>query len=236
LKSVQLNKNNQQKNSDKMGLNNSNETEVVMCYDYIGVVDFEATCIESSQFNKYPNEIIEFPIVLVNARTLQIEDTFSLYCKPTINPKLSEFCTKLTGITQHTVDKAEEFPVVLEKVNDWLTSKQLIGPNKKYEFALATDGPWDMQHFLDLQCHHSGIEYPYWAKEWINIRKMFANWYGTRPCGISKMLSYFELQFEGNEHCGKVFFQMIRNLNLINLFICFFKRSGRFKEHCENFN
>ena len=42
------------------------------CYfDYVGVIDFEATCVERPDY-VYPHEIIEFPIVLINMRTLEI--------------------------------------------------------------------------------------------------------------------------------------------------------------------
>jgi 3'-5' exoribonuclease 1 len=36
-------------------------------FEYIAIVDFEATC-ESNQGNNYPHEIIEFPIVLINVQ------------------------------------------------------------------------------------------------------------------------------------------------------------------------
>lgn len=40
-------------------------------YDYICVVDFEATCEEGNP-PEFIHEIIEFPIVLVNTHTLEI--------------------------------------------------------------------------------------------------------------------------------------------------------------------
>lgn len=40
-------------------------------YDYICIVDFEATCEESNPPN-FLHEIIEFPMVLVNTHTLEI--------------------------------------------------------------------------------------------------------------------------------------------------------------------
>ena len=40
-------------------------------YDYLCVIDFEATCEEPTPID-YIQEIIEFPIVLVNTRTMQI--------------------------------------------------------------------------------------------------------------------------------------------------------------------
>jgi len=42
-------------------------------FDYVCVIDYEATCSNNSATNyKYPHEIIEFPIVLCNLRTLTI--------------------------------------------------------------------------------------------------------------------------------------------------------------------
>ena len=62
--------------------------------------------------------------------------------------------------------------------------------------------PWDMENFLNLQCSHSEIAFPYWASRWIDVRKLFSNWFNTRRCGIQKMLSYLGLEFEGQQHCG----------------------------------
>lgn len=89
---------------------------------------------------------------------------------------------------------------MLEKVNKWLEDHGLV--NGTHKFAVATDGPWDMQNFLNLQCSLSAIEYPRWARKWIDIRKMFSNHLGVKRCGIQKMLAYFNYEFEGQQHCG----------------------------------
>lgn len=44
-------------------------------YEYIAVVDFEATC-HANQGNSYLHEIIEFPIVLIDVQQQMIVDTF----------------------------------------------------------------------------------------------------------------------------------------------------------------
>ena len=59
-----------------------------------------------------------------------------------------------------------------------------------------------MEKFLNLQCFHSDIPYPHWARSWIDVRKLFSNWFCVRRCGILKMLAYLELEFEGKQHCG----------------------------------
>ncbi|XP_069482369.1 3'-5' exoribonuclease 1 isoform X3 [Ambystoma mexicanum] len=71
-------------------------------YDYICVIDFEATCEEGNP-SDYVHEIIEFPIVLLNTRTLEID----------------------------IVDAADSFPQVLQNVVDWMRQKEL-GMKYKY--------------------------------------------------------------------------------------------------------
>ncbi|XP_043575937.1 3'-5' exoribonuclease 1 isoform X2 [Chiloscyllium plagiosum] len=169
-------------------------------YDYICVIDFEATCEENNP-PEYLHEIIEFPIALVNTRTLEIEDTFQEYVKPELKPKLTEFCTKLTGITQDMVDKAGSFPDVLQQVVNWMREKEL---GTKCRYAVLTDGSWDMSKFLNVQCHLSSIEYPQFAKKWINIRKSYGNFYKVprTQTKLASMLEKLGMKYEGRPHSG----------------------------------
>ncbi|KAJ8260908.1 hypothetical protein COCON_G00166310 [Conger conger] len=169
-------------------------------YDYICVVDFEATCEENNPPD-FMHEIIEFPMVLVNTHTLEIDDTFQAYVKPEKNSQLSDFCVQLTGITQETVDKAEGFSSVLQRAVTWLQEKEL---GTKYKYAVLTDGSWDMSKFLNIQCRVSGIRYPQFAKKWINIRKSYGNFYKVprTHTKLSSMLEKLGLQYDGRPHCG----------------------------------
>lgn len=169
-------------------------------YDYICVIDFEATC-EEGNAPDYIHEIIEFPIVLVNTRTLEIEDTFQLYVRPENKPKLSEFCINLTGITQDLVDKADTFPAVLQRVVDWMRQKEL---GTKFKYAILTDGSWDMSKFLNMQCRVSRMRYPQFAKKWINIRKCYGNFYKVprNHTKLTMMLEKLGMRYDGRPHCG----------------------------------
>lgn len=169
-------------------------------YDYICVVDFEATCEEYNP-SDFLHEIIEFPMVLINTHTLKIVDTFQAYVKPELNPQLSDFCVKLTGITQKMVDEADPFPVVLQRVVDWLREREL---GTKYKYAILTDGAWDMSKFLNIQCRISRIRYPQFAKKWINIRKSYGNFYKVprTQTRLSIMLEKLGLKYEGRPHSG----------------------------------
>ncbi|CAF2577963.1 unnamed protein product [Rotaria sp. Silwood2] len=171
-------------------------------FEYIAVVDFEATCEENQPNNNYQHEIIEFPIVLINVQQQTIVDKFQSYCRPINKPILSKFCTELTGIEQHQVDNAPPFVEVLHNVETWLNERNLLSSSNKRKLAFATDGPWDFAKFLPMQCHLSSITYPRWAKKWINIRKEFAIFYPVRRCGIDKMLGNLGLSFDGRHHSG----------------------------------
>ncbi len=50
-------------------------TMIEQHFEYIAVVDFEATC-EERQGNNFPHEIIEFPIVLINVKEQTIVNYF----------------------------------------------------------------------------------------------------------------------------------------------------------------
>ncbi|GFO41858.1 eri1 exoribonuclease 2-like [Plakobranchus ocellatus] len=67
-------------------------------FSYLIIIDFESTCWENDKL--IPQEIIEFPAVLLNTCTGQIEDEFHYYLQPSEHPILSDFCQQLTGISQ----------------------------------------------------------------------------------------------------------------------------------------
>ncbi|XP_011798194.1 PREDICTED: 3'-5' exoribonuclease 1 [Colobus angolensis palliatus] len=169
-------------------------------YDYICIIDFEATCEEGNP-PEFVHEIIEFPVVLLNTHTLEIEDTFQQYVRPEINTQLSDFCISLTGITQDQVDRADTFPQVLKKVIDWMKLKEL---GTKYKYSILTDGSWDMSKFFNIQCQLSRLKYPPFAKKWINIRKSYGNFYKVprSQTKLTIMLEKLGMDYDGRPHCG----------------------------------
>ncbi|XP_076372373.1 3'-5' exoribonuclease 1-like [Tachypleus tridentatus] len=189
-------------------------------YNFLCVIDFEATC-EGEKVPDYPHEIIEFPAVLVDTRQKAIVDTFHEYCKPSLNPQLSEFCRSLTGISQETIDGADTFPEVLQKFENWLKDR---GLGSDYSFCIATDGPWDMGRFLHLQCQFCKIPFPRWGRKWVNIRKAYTNFYRTKSYSLVPMLELLGLKFEGQQHCG---FDDARNIARIA--ICMLKDGAHLK-------
>lgn len=174
-------------------------------YEYLLVIDFEATCTSSNA--DYQHEIIEFPMVLVDVLKKEVVDEFQAYCKPCINRQLTAFCTELTGITQKTVDQADTFPVVMQQAQEWMRKHELLGQSSnrrnRQKFVVVCDGPWDMSRFLFYQCQYSDVPFPKWAYNWVNIRRRYQNFYNCKKVhGLIGMLEMLGMTFEGQLHCG----------------------------------
>ena len=86
-------------------------------FEYFVVIDFEATC--DKETIPHPQEIIEFPSVVVNGRTGRIEGCFQCYVRPTHHQLLTGFCKELTGIKQSQVCSTSSlFLLLLKKRKD----------------------------------------------------------------------------------------------------------------------
>ena len=68
-------------------------------FDYICMYDFECTCTEDKNNPLNFQEIIEFPIVVIDVQSKSVKSIFQTYVKPVLDPQLTDFCTELTGIT-----------------------------------------------------------------------------------------------------------------------------------------
>lgn len=70
-------------------------------FDYVIAIDFECTCDHNVAV--CPQEIIEFPAILVNVLTRKVESIFHTFVKPVYHPMLTDFCKRFTGIQQNQV-------------------------------------------------------------------------------------------------------------------------------------
>ena len=172
-----------------------NKTE----WKYLVVLDFEATCDEKTP--PRPQEIIEFPSVLLDGATLEVVDEFESFVRPTHHPTLTKFCTELTGIEQKDVDPAPTFPVVLNNHLEWLRSHALPTEGA-LPYALVTCGDWDLKTAFPAQLEASSIDYvpaPY--RRWINVKVPFKKW-KRKPAGMKRMLEALGIELEGRHHRG----------------------------------
>ncbi|KAF2356348.1 Exonuclease RNase T/DNA polymerase III [Trinorchestia longiramus] len=176
-------------------------------FKYFLVLDFEATCFD--KYGKYGSyeeytkdgpehqEIIEFPAILLNPRTTAIEGEFHSFVRPVINPELSSFCTKLTGITQLDVVESPVFSEVLAQFNAWFDSK--VG---KASCLPITCGDWDLMSMLPRQCCRENLEVPPVLRQWHNVKMSYCHATQRYERTMKTMLEGLHLTPVGRPHRG----------------------------------
>ena len=180
---------------------------VAQPFEYYIVLDFEATCDRPAPV---PQEIIEFPSVLLSGETFEVVDEFRSFVRPTHHPQLSPFCVELTGITQEQVDPAEPFETVWADHVAWLRSNNLrvASDDDGAEFSFILCGDWDLRKMLPAQCRacRRPIEsIPHAYRQWINIKKHFAASLGIqsrKAPGMAGMLRRLDIELTGRHHSG----------------------------------
>ena len=164
-------------------------------FDHLVVLDFEATCNNGPP--PAPQEIIEFPSVLLSLVDRSVVDEFSSFVRPVHHPQLTDFCRELTGIEQADVDAAPPFQDVFAAHQAWLASHHL----DNFLFIIA--GDWDFKTMLPNQCATSGVAVPHAYRQWCNIKTPFtATIRHPKSSGMTSMLHTLGLELEGRHHRG----------------------------------
>ncbi|NWW73641.1 ERI2 exoribonuclease, partial [Climacteris rufus] len=181
-------------------------------FAFLIVLDFEATCWEQPE--RPGPEIIEFPAVLLNTSTGEIESEFHMYVQPQEHPILSEFCRKLTGITQNQVDEGVPLNICLSQFLKWI---QKIQKEKKIIFSTDTQSnstleakacafvtwtDWDLGVCLQYECKRKQLRKPNILNSWIDLKATYRAFYNRKPKGLNGALQDLGIAFEGREHSG----------------------------------
>ena len=158
------------------------------------IVDLEATCEDRNIVAEFPNEIIEIGAVMIDENGKEI-DTFEMFAKPTLNPKLTEFCKELTTIKQSDVDNAEDLADVLIKFYEWSEGCTLI-----------SWGGYDMRQ-ITRDVIRQDISSIIDTKEMSDRHINFKRWYSKRKglkkeIGMSAALRVEKLYLNGTHHRG----------------------------------
>ncbi len=167
--------------------------------DYFLVLDFEGV-INKDKGSPNVMEVIEFPVLKINATTLRTESEFHTYVQPIIHPRLNSKCTEITGITQGMVDGKPILPDVLKQLDDWMKSEGLLSP--KVKFIFVTCGDWDLKSGISTNCDYLKLEYQDYLKRWINIKTYFGDLMGKKGFGMKSMLEDLGLSLDGRHHSG----------------------------------
>ena len=126
------------------------------------IFDLEATCWLGRP-PKGLNEIIEIGAIKVNDYG-EAESKFSKFVKPTINPILSDFCKKLTSISQEDIERSRVYPHVISEFMDW------IGVEDE-PYCLISWGKYDCQQLAqDCELHRLDVQ---WLDHHYNLKPAY---------------------------------------------------------------
>jgi len=163
-------------------------------FENLIIVDLEATCWDWGLFpeKRQEMEIIEIGAVKVDTQTFEIVSEFQSFVQPIMNPTLTNYCKKLTHITQDNVDNADTFGAVYTHFLKWL---------KNEDFMLASWGMYDRNQLM-IDCNRHGINYLRGCGH-INLKQKFSEFRGTKKGkGVRKALRILNLDFIGTPHRG----------------------------------
>lgn len=166
-------------------------------FDYFLVLDFEAN--GDHKIIK-PMEIIEFPVLMINAKTFETEATFHQYVEPTVNKQICQYCIQVTGITQSMLDGQPLLEETLKRLDTWMKDNRLL--DKDTTFTFVTCGDWDLKTQLPRETQWHGLPLPDYCRSWINIKRPFEEVTKLKARGMMGMLKDLGIQHTGRHHSG----------------------------------
>jgi inhibitor of KinA sporulation pathway (predicted exonuclease) len=175
---------------------------VQRAHEYLGILDFEATCADKEERQPRASrisEIIEFPLALVHIATKRVVDQFVTVVRPTLQPELTDFCKRLTHITQSEVDQAPTMAQAFDSLNTWLRLREIDETNT----LLVTCGDWDLKMMWPRQVGVSPLLWtPPLFQRWCNLKVIFSEHTRRTATGLLGMLQALELPHRGQLHRG----------------------------------
>ena len=132
------------------------------------LIDLEFTCWEDSLRTGWadparPAEVIEIGLALYDATTRTVRDTFTALVRPRVNPVLSDYCVALLHISQAEIDTADDLPVALARVEQWLGATPARG------WPTCGWGPFDRK-VLATNARMRGVADPLASRGIIDLR------------------------------------------------------------------
>lgn len=187
------------------------ENDINTEFDYLIVLDLEATCDAPSPDGRAPSvtretqEIIEFPWILFDVKAQKIIETERRFVKP-VYSQVTQFCTKLTGITQAEVDaRGESLQDVLTAFEKYYYDRFPTFETQR-RVALVTDGNWDFKVQLIGEALRKGIRIPRLFRTFTNLQTVFSQFYAKlcvrRKPNLKYMASFLNVELSGHHHTG----------------------------------
>lgn len=168
-----------------------------MLPDYFIIFDCEFTAWENSlKYNWTRNneepEIISCSALKIENKNnnFKILDSFDYYIKPIINPKLSNYIIKLTGITQEIINnEGVDFAFFIEQFYNFSNNLN----NKVYKLKLYSYGHDynEIKRNLYLNNINKDSKYFEWEKNFFDIRIILNKYLDTSKYTSGTLYKYF---------------------------------------------
>ncbi|KAL8131530.1 putative exonuclease domain-containing protein At3g15140 [Apium graveolens] len=154
-------------------------------------------------------EILEFPVPMIDAKTLKLVDHFHRFVRPT---ELSEEDTNL-DVNKHYPNFATNrvwhetaipFKDVIQQFEDWLTAHEAWAnePGGRLKGAFVTCGNWDIKTKIPEQYEVAGMKLPFYLMQWINLKDIYLNFYNRKATCMVLMMTPLNMQLVGTHHLG----------------------------------
>lgn len=157
--------------------------------DQIVVIDVESTCWEKGPPPDQASEIIEVGICLLDVQMLLEGKPRSVMVRPE-QSRVTEFCTKLTTLTQADVDQGMP---LLEACRILAVEYQVR------DRMWASYGDYDREQFR-RECGRKGIQIPF-GRTHLNIKSLLAAAAGfPKEVGMDEALQRLKLPLKGTHH------------------------------------
>ncbi len=158
--------------------------------DKILVVDLETTCT-NEHAEQFQNEIIEIGLTVVDLKLLTSEKSLSLMIKPQ-RSEVTDFCTKLTGITPDDVKDGLLLPEASEiLINEYQTNKYLWGSWGDFDRLI-----------VNRECKQYKARFPF-NRQHLNIKGLFGVAEGLDELiSLDTAVKMKNQPFQGQHHRG----------------------------------
>jgi inhibitor of KinA sporulation pathway (predicted exonuclease) len=159
--------------------------------DHVIVVDVESTCWEDSPPPGEVSEIIEIGVCPLELSTARRLEKRSILVRPK-RSRVSEFCTRLTTLTQEQVDGGVTFTEACEVLRKEYQTRERVW---------ASFGDYDRTMF-QKQCEAIGVPYPFGPRH-LNVKTLFSISRGLlHEIGMGEALELMGAPLEGTHHRG----------------------------------
>lgn len=154
------------------------------------ILDLEASCWQNEGIVR-EQEIIELAACMINEYG-DLVKKFTRVVRPVIHPKLSNYCKRLTGISQDEVEKAKEYNSVLNEFLEWCEwdgDKLNIYTwgNKDYELICKMNDNYKLDED--------------WCKPFIDMKYAYSKLMNlNKALSLDKVLLIEGFEFEGERH------------------------------------